>query len=67
METIDQAETVARRGATQAQGYLLAKPMKGEDVLPWLKRGEWRTTLAEVTNAGATRQLQQMFRDPFQD
>ena len=67
VETIDQAETVARRGATQAQGYLLAKPMKGEDVLPWLKRGEWRTTLAEVTNAGATRQLQQMFRDPFQD
>ena len=23
--------------------------------------------VAEVTNAGATRQLQQMFRDPFQD
>jgi diguanylate cyclase (GGDEF)-like protein len=67
VETIDQAETVARRGATQAQGYLLAKPMKGEDVLPWLKRGEWRTTLADVDAAGATRQLQHLLKDPFED
>ncbi len=65
VETLEQADTLARRGATQAQGYLLAKPMKATQVIDWLDTGAWRQTLGEINSAGVTRQLQYLFRDPF--
>ena len=67
VETVSQIETLARRGCTQAQGYLLAKPMPGAEVLPWLRKAGWRETLNDVSQAGATRQLAVLFKDPFED
>ena len=68
VETIEQADTLSRRGCTQAQGYLLAKPMAGVEVLPFLKKASWREVLQDMAQAtGHTKMMAAYLKDPFED
>jgi diguanylate cyclase (GGDEF)-like protein len=68
VETVEQADTLSRRGATQAQGYLLAKPMAGVDVLPFLKKASWRDVLRDlIQSTSHTQVMASYLKDPFEE
>tara|TARA_R110000782_G_scaffold46181_6_gene102181 strand:- start:455 stop:1666 length:1212 start_codon:yes stop_codon:yes gene_type:complete len=44
VETEEQLDFFKKAGATFAQGYLIAKPLAGTDVIPWLRENHERWT-----------------------
>ena len=55
VETAEQLDFFRKAGATFAQGYLIAKPLAGDDVMPWLRenRGRWTSPLPDQPDANA--------------
>ena len=41
VESIEQGQMLLRLGCQQAQGYIIAKPMPAEELLPWIKN--WKS------------------------
>ena len=55
VETEEQLDYFRKAGATFAQGYLIAKPLAGTDVMPWLRdnQGRWSSPLPYEPDADA--------------
>ena len=55
VETQEQLDYFRKAGATFAQGYLIARPLAGDDVMPWLREnlGRWSSPLPNQPDADA--------------
>ena len=49
VETIGQLRFLERIGCDDVQGYLIAKPLMGEDLDDWLEKRQWQSTLDQLS------------------
>jgi EAL domain-containing protein (putative c-di-GMP-specific phosphodiesterase class I) len=55
VETQEQLDYFRKAGATFAQGYLIARPLAGQDVMAWLQEnhGQWTSPVPDQPDADA--------------